>query len=92
MVAKDYSGPIRSGFASTGLYPLDVERALSHVAPDIDDMEADSAVHQLLLNKLDQIKHNPPPTTRAGRPPKKDKLPPGQSHTCRVGTGTYLLA
>lgn len=80
---KDFSGPIKSGFAATGLCPFDVQRALKHLPPDVEDMQAETEVQQILLNKLDQIKHNPPPTTRAGRPPKKDKLPPGQSHTCR---------
>jgi hypothetical protein len=42
----------------------------------------DSAVQKELINRLSDLRYNPPPTTHAGRPKKKDKLPAGSAYTC----------
>jgi len=85
LLEKDFGPSIRSGFESTGLYPLNMERALAKlpnaVAPDGDVV---SAVQQQLINRLASLLYNPPPTTPALRPKKKDKLPPGETYTCPV--------
>lgn len=39
-------------------------------------------MQQQLINQLSNIRYNPPPTTHAGRPKKKDKLPAGAAYTC----------
>jgi hypothetical protein len=41
-------------------------------------------MQQQLINQLREQRYNPPPTTHAGRPKKKDKLPAGSSYTCPV--------
>jgi hypothetical protein len=41
-----------------------------------------SAVQQQLVKHLSNIRYNPPPTTQAKRPRKKEKLPPGAAYTC----------
>lgn len=46
-------------------------------------MESD--VQRQLLARLSDMRYNPPPTTHAKRPLKKDKLPPGASYTCSGG-------
>lgn len=81
--AKDYSAAIRSGFAGTGLFPLSLERALSKLPEE--DREVETEVQRQLLKRLSDMRYNPPPTTAAPRPSKKDKLPPGASYTCSRG-------
>ena len=41
-----------------------------------------SAVQQQLIDRLAKLRYNPPPTTQAQRPKKKDKLPAGEAYTC----------
>jgi hypothetical protein len=95
ILEKDFGPSIRSGFESTGLYPLNMERALAKlphdVAPDGDVM---SAVQQHLINRLASLRYNPPPTKPALRPKKKRQaarrrdlhLPCGeQEHSYGVG-------
>ena len=72
LLEKAFGPSIRSGFESTGLYLLKMERALAKlphaVAPDEDVM---SAVQQHLINRLASLRYNPPPTKPALRPKKK---------------------
>jgi hypothetical protein len=89
LLEKDYSNSIRSGFECTGIFPVNVERALSRL-PD-EDPEVETHVQQQLLNKLHEMRFNPGPTTHAKRPAKKDKLPPGASYTCTAEGGRVGL-
>lgn len=80
LLEKDFGDSIRSGFESTGLYPVDVRRALTKLPQE--DREIESAVQQKLLDRLSELRYNPVPTTRAKRPLKKDKIPAGAAYTC----------
>lgn len=71
---------IRAGFESTGLVPLSLERALSKLPKEATDET--TGVQQQLVKQLSHIRYNPPPTTQAKRPRKKEKLPPGAAYTC----------
>jgi hypothetical protein len=71
---------MRSGFESTGLYPFSVERALSKLPKE--DRVVETAVQAQLLKRLNDLRYNPPPTTHAARPKKKEKLPAGEAYTC----------
>jgi hypothetical protein len=82
LLEKDFSNSIRSGFEATGLYPLSVGKALSKLPKE--NREVESEVQQQLINQLSDLRHNPPATTRAGRPKKNEKLPAGSSYTCHV--------
>jgi hypothetical protein len=82
LLEKDFSLSIRAGFETTGLVPLCLERALSRLPKEASDET--TAVQQQLINQLSRIRYNPPPTTQAKRPKKKEKLPPGAAYTCTV--------
>jgi hypothetical protein len=43
-------------------------------------------VQQQLLNRLSEMRYSPAATTRAPRPKKSEKLPPGASYTCSPTT------
>jgi len=80
-VDKDYTNSIISGFATTGLFPLDPERVLRKLPPE--EVTAETGVEAQLLEKLSDMRYGQgPPTKRAPRPTKKDKLPAGMSYTC----------
>jgi hypothetical protein len=83
LLEKDFSASIRSGFQATGLVPLNAEKPLSKLptGPDPDDAAVETDVQRQLLQKLSDMRHRPPPTTRAPRPKKADKLPPGTAYT-----------
>jgi hypothetical protein len=70
---------MRSGFESTGLYPFNVERALSKLPKENRTVETE--VQQQLLKWFNDIRYNPPPTTHAHRPKKNEKLPAGERPT-----------
>jgi hypothetical protein len=82
LLEKDWGGPIRSGFAATGLYPFSLERVLAKLPKEINSAEIETAVQKTLLNKLNDMRHNLPATKQAPRPKKKDKLPAGATYTC----------
>jgi hypothetical protein len=83
LMEKDYSESIRSGFKTTGLFPLSVEKALSKLPAE--DREVESEITQKFIDKLSSMRYDQPPTKRASRPKKKDKLPAGASYTCLPG-------
>jgi hypothetical protein len=76
ILEKDFGPSIRSGFESTGLCPLNMERALAKlphaVAPDGNLM---SAVQQHLINRLASLRYNPPlqPSAHQTSPEAKEK-------------------
>jgi hypothetical protein len=78
LLQKDFSDSIRSGFEATGLFPLNKERVLAKMPREL--AEEGNAVQQQLINKLSQIRYNPPATTRVLRPKKNEKLPPGAAY------------
>jgi len=78
LLQKDFSESIRSGFEATGLYPLNKERVIAKMPRERG--EEGNAVQQTLIDKLSQIRYNPPPTTRVPRPKKNEKLPPGAAY------------
>jgi hypothetical protein len=78
---EKYKASIISGFRATGLYPVDVQQPLSKL-PNMDQA-AESIIQRQLLDKLNQIRHNPPSNKHPGRPKKNEKLPAGASYTCR---------
>ncbi len=82
MLEKDFGNSNRSCSEATGLYPLSIDRALSKLPKDTREVE--SEVQQQLINQLSDLRHNPPATTRAGRPKKNEKLPTSSSYTCHV--------
>jgi len=82
LLEKDYSQSIRSGFESCGIFPLNLERALSKLPPE--DREDVPAIQQQLINQLSTMRYQQPETTRAPRPKKKEKLPAGAAYTCPV--------
>lgn len=83
LLQKDFASSIRSGFESTGLFPVSLERALSKLPAE--EREVESAIQQELLNTLQLMRYNPPANSRAKRPSNKEKLPAGHSYTCPVG-------
>jgi hypothetical protein len=82
LLEKDFGPCVRSGFETTGLYPLSLERALSKLPAE--PVEVESAVQRQLLKKLNNMRYHTPPNTHAGRPKKKEKLPAGASYTCNL--------
>jgi hypothetical protein len=80
LLEKDYSAAVRSGFEATGIYPLSLQMALSRLP--VEPQETESAIQRLLLQRLSDMRYNPPATTQAKRPRKKDKLPAGSAYTC----------
>jgi len=80
LMEKDYSASVRSGFETTGLYPFSMEKALSKLPKEATDVDSD--VQRLLLQRLTDMRYNPPATTQAVRPRKKDKLPAGTAYSC----------
>jgi hypothetical protein len=80
VLEKDFGPAIRSGFEATGLYPFSKAKVLSKLPQE--QREVDTAVQGQLLKRLSDMRYNPPPTTQAKRPRKKEKLPPGASYTC----------
>lgn len=89
LLEKDFGSAIRSGFESTGIFPVNLERALSKLPEE--DQEAETHVQQQLLNKLSLMRYNPGPTTHAKRPSNKEKLPAGASYTCSAEGGRVGL-
>jgi len=88
---KDYSSAITSGFAATGIFPLDPERVLRKLPADRGhDANAATAVEAQLLKKLSTMRYSQGKNARAKRPSNKDRLPAGESYTCtsRGDTGT----
>jgi len=47
------------------------------------DREVESLMERQLLERLEHIRYAPGKIRRAQRPLKKDRLPPGESYTCR---------
>jgi hypothetical protein len=83
LMEKDYGNAIRAGFECTGLFPFNPDRVLSKLPTE--DREVTSQVHQVLLNKLADMRYKPSGTARAQNPKKKEKLPAGASYTCAAG-------
>jgi hypothetical protein len=83
LLAKDYSSSIRSGFSTTGLFPLSLEKALSKLPAE--DREVENNITQKFIDKLSAMRYDPPSTTHANRPKKNEKLPAGASYTCLPG-------
>jgi len=95
LMEKDYSSAITSGFAATGIFPLDPERVLRKLPADRGhDANAATAVEAQLLKKLSTMRYSQGKNARAKRPSNKDRLPAGESYTCtsrgdtRTGTGS----
>ena len=82
MLEKDFGNSIRSGFETTGLFPLSAARGLAKLPTPVEEREVETLVQQQLLEKLSTIRYNPAPNKQAQRPSKKDKLPAGASFTC----------
>ncbi len=57
LMEKDYSLSICSGFETTGLYPLSLEKALTKLPAE--ERVVESQVQQQLLNKLSDMRYNP---------------------------------
>lgn len=89
LLEKDYGDSIRSGFQATGIFPFNPERVLAKLPTE--QREVDSAVQQQLLNRLSSMRYSPAATSKAPRPKKKDKLPPGASYTCTPEGGVMAL-
>lgn len=95
LMEKDYSSAITSGFAATGIFPLDPERVLRKLPADRGHAaNAATAVEAQLLKKLSTMRYSQGKNARAKRPSNKDRLPAGESYTCtsrgdtRTGTGS----
>lgn len=80
LLEKDYSNSIISGFATCGLFPLDLEAALSRLPKE--DRGDLTSIQSQLLKQLSTMRYEPRATTHAQRPKKKEKLPAGASWTC----------
>lgn len=61
---------------------MSLEKALSKLPAELEPGAVVSAVQQQLIDRLAKLRYNPPPTTQAQRPKKKDKLPAGEAYTC----------
>ena len=72
LMEKDYSESIRSGFESCGLFPFNVERALSKLP--MEQREVETQVQQQLLRRLESLRYEQPRKTHTGRPKKKGGL------------------
>lgn len=57
-----------------------MEKALSRLPKEPVEVESD--MQRILVQRLSDMRYNPPPTTRAPRPRKTDKLPAGTAYTC----------
>ncbi len=101
LLEKDFGPSIRSGFESTGLYPLNLERALAKlphaVAPDVDVM---SAVVRKIMKKLG-VKRKREEVERKEEEEKEDdpdieqqqQQPDLQKEDCPAYTpGSYVVA
>lgn len=61
-----------------------MEKILEKLPSEAAAGDVQSDVQRVLVNRLAQLRYNPPPITRAVRPKKKDKLPAGETYTCRA--------
>lgn len=84
----DYGDAIRNGFATTGLYPCSLEKALEKLPKEPEQVQG--AMQRQLAGMLHDLRFVQPQTTTAQRPKKKDRLPAGASYTCR-GDGDQPL-
>lgn len=84
LMEKDYGPAIRSGFQTTGLYPISIEKAIAKLPAEVEEREVETAVHRELLRTLSDMRYNAPANKAAARPKKNQKLPPGASYTCVV--------
>ncbi len=86
-----YREAIISGFRKTGLHPVDMQQPLSQL-PNLEiDMDVATPIQIQLLNKLDQLRHNPPANKHPGRPKKDQQFPAGESHTFNPGQGSDVV-
>ena len=81
LMEKDYRIAVRGGFEGTGIYPVNVQKALDRLRKE--DREVTSAVHSALLKQLQE--YGPGGVTHARKPSKKDRLPAGTAYTCPPG-------
>ena len=84
---KDYGPSIRSGFETTGIHPISVERALAKLPKEVDAAAVESAVQLQFVQTLEAMRYHGPTNKAAARPKKNEKLPPGASYTCKAGGG-----
>lgn len=81
LLEKDFSNSIRSGFATCGIYPISLEKALADLPQE--ETEAATNVQKAMLARLNKIRFGKP--AQASRPKKSEKLPAGASYTCAGG-------
>ncbi len=84
LMEKDYGPAIRSGFQTTGLYPISIEKAITKLPAEVEEREVETAVHRELLRTLSDMRNDAPANKAATGPKKNKKLPPGASYTCVV--------
>ncbi len=84
---KDYGPSIRSGFETTGIHPISVERALAKLPKEVDAAAVESAVQLQFVQTLEAMRYHGPTNKAAARPKKNEKLPAGASYTCKAGGG-----
>lgn len=83
LLEKDYGPAITAGFEACGIYPLNADRALSRLPPE--QREVETEVQRQLLQQLETMRYGgKDKATRASRPKKSQKLPPGATYTCGI--------
>jgi len=86
LLDNNYETAVINGFATTGLFPFDPQKVLGKLPPD--EIPDHQTVEGQLLQRLSDMRYGKGPAKRAARPSKKDKLPAGESYTCRGGDQT----
>jgi hypothetical protein len=70
---------IRSGFAACGIFPLDPQRVLSRLPPEVLRRSVQTEFDQMLLDELQKNRYGD--QVKKTRAKKANRLPPGTSYT-----------
>jgi hypothetical protein len=77
--AVNNANNIRSGFRACGIYPLNIDKVLARLPPELTPSEVRDDLHQQLMDELRRNRYGE--QKKATRAKKINRLPPGTSYT-----------